>query len=354
MVYRLRRSLVLLLVLLPGLALPAAAEAPCGGTDLIAALPAPEQARLRAAVAEVPFASGNFWLARRGDAVLTLVGTLHLDDPRFDAVAASLRSRIAASGRVLVEAGPDQEALMKAAIFKDTALVLNAAGASLKDRLAPAEWQALAKALADRGLPAVMGQRMRPWILMAMLAIPPCEARAMLAAGREAPNGLDQRIMTEAKALAVPIESLEPWDAALKSLTGLPPEKELQLLTSALALDPTTADVTHTLREAYFAGQSRLFWEFYRSYAVSALAAVDPALAEATARDTEAALALLEGPLIRDRNKSWIAVIDAAAATSSKPVLVAFGALHLPGEDGVLNLLAKDGWTVEPLSLTGP
>jgi uncharacterized protein YbaP (TraB family) len=42
-------------------------------------------------------------------------------------------------------------------------------------------------------------------------------------------------------------------------------------------------------------------------------------------------------------------VIEEAA--SAGPLVVAFGALHLSGEDGVLNLLAKSGWTIEPLAL---
>ena len=57
--------------------------------------------------------------------------------------------------------------------------------------------------------------------------------------------------------------------------------------------------------------------------------------------------ALMEKLLMDDRNRAWIPVIDAAAAEG--PLVVAFGALHLPGQNGVLNLLAQDGWTITPL-----
>ena len=60
-------------------------------------------------------------------------------------------------------------------------------------------------------------------------------------------------------------------------------------------------------------------------------------------------MAKLEEALMISRNRAWIPVIEEAAAQG--PVVAAFGALHLSGEDGVLNLLAKDGWTVTPLAL---
>ena len=48
--------------------------------------------------------------------------------------------------------------------------------------------------------------------------------------------------------------------------------------------------------------------------------------------------------LIDQRNRAWIPVIEAAAGSS---IVVAAGALHLPGEAGVLNLLQQQGYTLE-------
>ena len=61
-------------------------------------------------------------------------------------------------------------------------------------------------------------------------------------------------------------------------------------------------------------------------------------------------LAEAEQILMHDRNRAWIDPMTGAAnmaAASGKGVVAAFGALHLPGEKGVLRLLEQEGWTIE-------
>ncbi len=51
--------------------------------------------------------------------------------------------------------------------------------------------------------------------------------------------------------------------------------------------------------------------------------------------------------LANDRNAKWIAGIE--KLTSEKSTFIAVGALHLPGEKGVISLLKQKGYTVEPV-----
>ena len=51
--------------------------------------------------------------------------------------------------------------------------------------------------------------------------------------------------------------------------------------------------------------------------------------------------------LLDNRNKSWISKIEEAAKTA--PTFFGVGAAHLPGENGVINLLRKKGYKVEPV-----
>lgn len=57
----------------------------------------------------------------------------------------------------------------------------------------------------------------------------------------------------------------------------------------------------------------------------------------------------LEDIMLLERNKRWLPVMLAAA--KDKPTFFAFGAGHLVGEDGMVNLLRKEGYTVEPLQM---
>lgn len=54
-----------------------------------------------------------------------------------------------------------------------------------------------------------------------------------------------------------------------------------------------------------------------------------------------------EDAMITNRNQAWAQKLPAIMKTA--PTFVAVGALHLPGEKGLLNLLKNQGYTVEPV-----
>ena len=51
--------------------------------------------------------------------------------------------------------------------------------------------------------------------------------------------------------------------------------------------------------------------------------------------------------LITRRNHAWMPIILEAVDGADGPVVAAFGAAHLSGQDGILNLLTQEGFTVE-------
>ena len=282
----------------------------------------------------MPFARGNFWLARRGAETVTLVGTFHLDDARHSATMAWLDPTIAGAATVLVEAGAQAEAALKARLAEDPKLLLSD-GPTLPERLSPQDWSALSQALTARGVPAFMGARMKPWYLSAILAVPPCMMPV-----DQGMNGLDARVINAATAYKVPVKALEPYDTILGLFDGFTPEEETALLHAAIATEGTSGDEAMTTAEAYFRGDSQLLWEYSRMKALTA-PGIDPATAAAALDETQATL-------IDARNRSWIPVIEAAAAQG--PTVAAFGALHLPGPSGVLALLQANGWTITPIT----
>lgn len=318
------------------LAFANAGFAQCQGENLIAKMSPEAQAALRAEAAKSPYAVGNYWQATRGDAVINLIGTYHFDDPRHAATLASLAPALASAQALLVEAGPKEEESLKARIADDPALIVNTDGPTLPEIMAEADWKRLSAATAARGVPGFMAAKFRPWYVSMLLSMPACNLTASAT-----PNGLDAQLITAAKAEGVPVQALEPYDTVFDIFDAMTQAEQLDMITSALALEDKSADLAITLADSYFAQESRLIWEFNRQQAL--------AMPSYTPERVQQEFATMEQSMIITRNRAWIPVIETAAAQG--PVLVAFGALHLSGEDGVLNLLAKDGYSITRLPL---
>ncbi len=330
------RHLIMSIAVLAGLALPHFADAQCSGHNLIAALPASEQDSLRATANLAPFAQGNYWRATRGDAVVHLIGTYHFDDPRHAATLATLAPILEDAQTLLVEAGPEEEAALKAHFARDPDLMIITTGPTLPEILPPADWARLSKALSDRGIPAFMAAKFRPWYLSMMLSIPACDMAAATTS-----KGLDGQLIEAAAAQGLTVQALEPYDTLFAVFDMMSEADQLAMITSALAMEDKSADMAITLADAYFAQESRLIWEFMRAETLK--------LPDYTPERVEQEFATMEEALMNMRNRDWIAVIEAAADRG--PALVAFGALHLSGDQGVLHLLEQRGFTLQRLPL---
>lgn len=327
------RSLVLsLLVLLLPLA-PARAD--CIGRDLLAELSSAERGALQAAADRHPYSRGLLFRATRGTEVVHLLGTLHMPDPRHAAMLARIDPLLLKSKTLLVEADRDQETRLKAEILKRPEFMFLTEGPKLNKLLPEADWKQVAARMQEQGIPPLMTARFRPWYLAVMLGMPPCATQS-LKAGK---LGLDHQIMARASEAGLASASLEPYDTLFKLFGNLTLEEELEMIRAALLLTADPADNMVTTINGYFTGETRLIWEFSRQQALAS-----PGLAAA---EVDEQFALMEEVLMTRRNRAWIPVILKAAQKG--PVFAAFGALHLPGETGVLALLEAEGFAITRL-----
>lgn len=334
---RLRHTLAALALLLA----PAAAQAAagCAGRNLLDDLPPETVAALDAAVDAAPYGRGNLWRATKDGQTVTLLGTYHLDDPRHEAIVQAVEPALRNAARLLVEAGPEEEKALMALMARDPSSFLAPEGESLRDLMTDDEWAQLSAALAARGTPVFMATRLRPWYVNMLLAVPPCAFDAL-----KARQGLDRRLIEIAAQAQVPVQGLEPYDTALRLFDAMAPEAQVGMIRTTLALDDIAEDQMTTLAAAYFAEDSRVIWELQRIISLS--------VPGATPEQVDAELALLEDSLMTGRNREWVPIIEEAAAKG--PVVVAFGALHLSGANGVLALMAANGWTMERLPFPAP
>jgi len=310
--------------------------AACTGQDIVPGLPAGDRATLEAQIEATPFGRGNAWRATRGTAVVDIVGTYHFDDPRHDEVMAVLRPRIDTAAAVLVEAGPSEMDKLKSDMLTKPELMFVMKGATLPELMPEKDWQDLSGALAKRGMPAIFAAKLQPWYATMLLAAPPC-MMPDLETGEA--NGLDTRIIARALDRQIPILALEPHDAAFERFRAMAPEVQVEMLRMSLMMDDDAEDMLATLSRAYFDEDARLVWVLGRM-----MAEKTHGLSRA---QVDRVYAMMEDTLMIRRNESWIPVIE--EATKRGRLFVAFGALHLSGEKGVLALLRDRGFRVEPM-----
>jgi uncharacterized protein len=316
--------------------LVSAASAECVGENLLDQLPDADRAALHARAAEVPYPSGNYWRATKGGQTVTMIGTYHLEDPRHDATRAIIAPAISAARTVLVEAGPEEEAQLMARLADEPSLMMITEGPTLLEQMAPADWDRLAAAMSDRQIPAFMAAKFQPWYVTMMLSIPACGMDA-IAEGA----GLDASVTDAAIAQNIPLRALEPYDTVFSIFGSMTNAQQIDMINTSLAMEDRAVDMSITLADAYFAQDSRIIWELLKDMSLD--------LPGYTPEKVDAEFDQMEESMMAARNRAWIPVIEGAAQNG--PVFAAFGALHLSGQDGVLALMERAGWTLERLPL---
>ena len=160
----------------------------CHGKNLITALP-PADLRALRAQADGPFDQGNFWQARKDGQVMTLVGTYHLSDPRFETTLDAIAPYLAQAKALLVEAGPTEQAALQGAVQRDPSLMYITTGPTLPDQVPAKDWAQIARAADARGVSSYAAATMQPWLLASVLDLPAC----LFPLPPGADRGLDKR-----------------------------------------------------------------------------------------------------------------------------------------------------------------
>lgn len=320
--------------------LGAPAWAACEGPSLLDRLAPAEVAELEERAATVPFGEGLLWRATRGEDRLLVAGTLHLPDPRHDATMSALAPAIASADLVLVEATPAEQDALSRGMVEEPELFFLTEGPTLPDLLGEEDWARVAASAAARGMPAFLVAKFRPSFLAMTLSLPTCATLEAATSGRLLP-GLDGLVIEAAEEGGVPLAALESWDTVFALMGEATLEEELDALRGAVEDERLNEEAAQATVDLYFEGRIAAVMELWRLMATL--------LPEERAAHAAEDLARMEEGLLAGRNRAWIPVIEGAAEGASR-IVVAAGAGHLPGEDGVLTLLEEAGWRVEPLA----
>jgi uncharacterized protein YbaP (TraB family) len=305
----------------------------CTGENLLEGLEHKDPERYAAVLEEgrqVINGKGLFWKIERERLQPSyLLGTMHVTDPRVLEMPAGAAEAHAQARVIIIESDEIlDETKATAAILASPELTMFTDGQSIESLLAPDDLAILEAGLKQRGLALSAVSRMKPWMLASFVALPACEL------ARKAQNTvfLDKKIALDAIAAGKPVKGLETLAEQLTAMAELPLEFHLQALVETVKLGDRMDDVVETMTELYLRGETGL--------TIPALKAITPSEAGAD----ESAYAAFESRIISQRNHRM--------AERANPILadggafMAVGALHLPGEDGIVELLRKQGFTV--------
>jgi uncharacterized protein YbaP (TraB family) len=280
---------------------------------------------VRAQPAHMPF-----YVATRGQTTLYLLGTLHVGFP--DDYPASMPFRrpilaaLDASPTLALEISPDDLLVSQDEVSRYGICRVPCLQRALPDAL----WKRLEARL--RNNPAMLADisRSRPW-LASMLV----ETVDTLKAGFQTEYGSETQLQNVYLRPRGRVVGLETISEQISAFTRLTQAQQREMLAQDLVQSPAEniADVKELHR-------------LWRIGDADALKAWDDAKSEKIAR-SKALAAQIDNRVVYDRNYRFVARAVLLAAPN-RPIFVAIGALHLGGNRGVLALLRKRGFVVEP------
>lgn len=264
------------------------------------------------------------WKVSAGDTSVYLLGSMHLLTEADYPLAPAVEAAFADSAALVFEISPDNleqaqlaQAMLQAATRTD--------GKTLQQSLPATTWNALHAYAQSRGLPVAALQHYKAWFVALMVMMGESQS-----AGLNPALGLDAHFMARAAAAGKATAGLESAASQIALFDGMGVQVELQFL------QETLADV------ARLPVQMDELLQAWRRADESALLRIG-------LQDLRADYPALYQRINVERNRAWLPRVQALLHTRGSKALVVVGALHLLGEDGLVQLLARQGYRVQRL-----
>ncbi|MDX5418560.1 MAG: TraB/GumN family protein [Hymenobacteraceae bacterium] len=246
-----------------------------------------------------------------------IYGTIHAICPEQFVLSDQVKESLQKAEQLSFEVDMDAPNFM-AELMRDAVLPK---GKSLQGMFRAEDYQLLSDYFAaTMNMDLKMLDNMKPFMLQSLLLSQLTECRA---------TSYEQRLMEMAHAQGKEVTGLETIREQFAAMDKLPEQTQLDMLMK-------------TVRDMPEAKAS------YRQMVALYLAQDLHGLSEITKKDlTPEEYALYEEAFLISRNKNWIPVIEREA--KARATFFAVGAGHLPGKEGVLELLRRQGYTVTPV-----
>jgi uncharacterized protein YbaP (TraB family) len=262
-----------------------------------------------------------------------LFGTYHDTEIARQPLDPAVARVLVGARLMLVEVTEEEQARMKARIANDPNFIIDTTSPGLFRQLSAAERAAAEKMLVKRGVTLAIADKLRPWMLFSLISVPQCTLTEM----KQGQPTLDTLLMSKASEADVPVVGMETYEQAIGALASIPAETMNEILLETLRDLSGEEDARRTAIGLYQAGEIAAIWEF------SILTAADTiGMARSRVIFAQFAAALIDA-----RNRAWMKVMLPEIERGN--VFAAFGAAHLPGEPGIIELLRARGFEVTRL-----
>ena len=267
--------------------------------------------------AEIPYAKGLLWRISKGGRASYLFGTMHVSDPEVTALPAPVAEAFDQSEQFVMEALPEPEQLLQM-----YGMMFFADGDQLSNHVAAPIFERATAILGAYQLPPEAVARMKPWAAFLTMSYPPEQARA-------ADQALDLVLLARAKQNGAEVAGLESLTEQADLFDQFTLPEQVRLLTDTVCHYEFARREFATLKSLYLQQDLGALYRYSQRYT----AAGEPLYKR------------LMQALLVDRNSRM--------AERMRPMLeqggafIAIGALHLAGEEGVLALLAKQGYQLQ-------
>lgn len=243
-----------------------------------------------------------------------LFGTIHSEDPRVTTLASPVQTAFDRSPHFVMEMVPDGESMLAA-----SQSMMLGQGESLRNIAGQALFDKTAQVLLEQGVPAEAADHMKPWAAMVILSMPKSHTGLVL----------DMLLYSAAVQSGKSTAGLETAQEQLDTFDTLPQAEQVALLADAVAQYPLMENMLEQLHAAYISRDLRALVSVNEKYSVTGVARL---------------MNKINGALIDKRNLRMAQRMDGFLHQGG--AFVAVGALHLPGEQGLLQLLRKRGYHV--------
>ncbi len=264
------------------------------------------------------FDSGLLWrVERNGTPDSCVFGTIHAADSRVAQPSAKVLAALARARTFIMEVAVD--AMVDPGVFDQEQL---ADDQRLEFLIGPDAYAQTRLILVKRGMSERVIARMKPWA--AMLAV-------ASSGPRDASLALDMSLLAAARRARLRIQALESVEEQIAAFDTVPLVSQIALLKHALAHRAALDAENETMTQAWLAGDLAKLVHF-------------PARMDSLNPGVVHHYDALMRHIVHDR--TVLMHFRLAVPLQTGRMFVAVGALHLPGDKGLLAFIEQDGYRV--------